>query len=815
MLVAAFAGWLTFEYIKGKYSARAAEFDLSQIEKMESASVLYDRNGEIFGQIFIENRRPVPYSELPPSLVDAVIAAEDNRFYTHKGVDYMGIMRAALANYRAGQITQGASTVTQQLARNSFELRERTYKRKLVEIYLAERIEEIYPKEKIMELYLNRVYFGGGLYGAEAAARGYFGVPAKDMTVGQSAMLAGLLKSPNGLSPWKNPDGAKEARNFVLKRMRELGLISRADYEQASRAPLIVRRRTNPFKVSYAVDYVRQQAVKALGYDKAMLGGYRIYTTLDQEMQRAGELAVKDRLRQFEQMPNYEHEKFDTFNEKFRKLSEGVAPGLAIPNAPTPEYLQAAVVAYENSTGAILTLVGGRDFEHSEYNRAYMAKRSPGTAFTPLVLAAAVENGMYPGEIVQDSALDNHYVGIGGNAGILGEWGVEKVDNEYEGGIPAREAIIKGKNAATMRIGFELGLDPLRDFTQKLGIGAELRDFSNAFLGTSELPLTELTLAYTAFPNGGSRPEDPFIIDRIEDSEGNVVYQSQHALVDAVSDTTAYQVHTALEEALRLGTGSVAYQKYGLKDFPAAGKTGTAYDFMEALFVGYDSEVTCGVWVGFDKPKKIFRGAFGKDLALPIWIDVMHASLDDFPPQRFDRPDGLREVIVSRSTGFLADSELSSAAAKAMGIKEDPSNIYRGYATEEQIVELRKKTTAAFKKQYNEEEWPRAASAVDLATIRPIDVKTPPLIGLQDVYQAVRPVAYSINTDELPVMRAIPLDGEGPSVDEATQAAAVATAAAAVAPDREVRKAQAVRPLDVPTEAITLQIQKPEPIKFD
>jgi len=807
MLVVAFAGWLTFEYIKGKYSARAAEFDLSQIEQMESASVLYDRGGEIFGQIFIQNRRPIPYDAMPLNLIDAVIAAEDNRFYSHKGVDYMGIVRAALANYRAGEITQGASTVTQQLARNSFELRERTYKRKLVEIYRAERIEEVYDKQKIMELYLNRVYFGGGLYGAEAAARGYFGVPARDMTIGQSAMLAGLLKSPNGLSPWNDPEAAKNARNFVLKRMRELGLISRSQYEQASSAPLIVRRRTNPFKVSYAVDYVRQQAIKALGYDKAMLGGYRIHTTLDNEMQRAAEHAVKDRLRRFEAMPDYEHETFDDFDARFRELTKDLAPGLAVPNAPTPEYLQAAVVAYQNDTGGILTMVGGRDFEHSEYDRAYMAKRPSGTAFTPLVLAAAVENGMYPGQIVQDSALDNRYVGIGGSSGILGEWGVEQAENEYEGGIPAREAIVRGKNAATMRIGFEMGLEPLHEFAAKVGIETELRDFNNAFLGASEVPLTELTLAYTAFPNGGKRPREPFIIERIEDAEGKV-------LVDAVSPATAYQVHTALEEALSIGTGSVGYKEYGLKDFPAGGKTGTAYDFEGALFVGYDSEVTCGVWVGFDKPKRIFRGAFGKDLALPIWIDVMHASLDDFPPQRFERPNDLREVIVSRSTGFLADSELSSAAAKAMGIKEDPSNVYRGYATEEQIQRLREKTTLAFKKQYDEEEWPRAASAVDLATVRPIDVKSPPLIGFHDVYQAVRPIAYSIDTDDLPVMRAIPLDGEGASIDEATEAAAVAAAATA-APDREVRRAEAVRPLDIPTEGVTLQMQKPEPIEFD
>jgi membrane peptidoglycan carboxypeptidase len=251
VFLAGLMGWATWVYFSTKFERRAGEFDLTQLERMEAASVIYDRDGKELGKIFIQNRNPVSLDKVSPMMVKAVVAAEDNKFYEHDGVDYAGVIRAAIANYRRGKISQGASTVTQQLARNSFELRERTYRRKLVEMFLARRIEQKYSKDKIMELYLNRVYFGSGFYGVEAAARGYFGRSAKDLTSGQCAMLAGLLRSPQLLSPWNNKEGATLARNFVLKRMKEQRLISGAEYKEQVGLPLYVMKRTNPFKVSY------------------------------------------------------------------------------------------------------------------------------------------------------------------------------------------------------------------------------------------------------------------------------------------------------------------------------------------------------------------------------------------------------------------------------------------------------------------------------------------------------------------------------------------------------------------------------------
>ncbi|MEO6846622.1 MAG: transglycosylase domain-containing protein, partial [Chthoniobacterales bacterium] len=480
-----------------KYRAIAEEFNLADIGKMESASLIYDRNEQQIGKIFIENRHPLPYSEFSKKLVNAVVAAEDNRFYDHKGVDYMGIFRAAITNWRTGRIKQGASTVTQQVARNSFDLHERTYKRKLIEMYLAERIEKHLSKQKIMEIYLNRVYLGSGFYGAESAARGYFGVAAKNLSIGQCAMIAGLLKNPNGFSPWNNPKKAQETRDFVLGRMKDNGFITKAECADAQSQLLIVRKPANPFnKVSYAIDYVRQQAILALGYDAAMNGGYRIYTTLDSQMQRTAEVSLKLKLHELEQHESYSHQTYDAYTQDF-KVAEKAAKGGAAPAIAAPTYLQGAVLALENRTGGILTMVGGRDFLQNEYNRALQAKLPIGTAFTPFVYAAAFEKGLYPGMMVQDAALDNRTVMVGGETGILGEWGVERADNEYEGLISMRDALAKGKNAATVRVGFLTGLDAVKDVSTKAGIASPLRDFANAYLGSSELTLDELTIAYT------------------------------------------------------------------------------------------------------------------------------------------------------------------------------------------------------------------------------------------------------------------------------------------------------------------------------
>ncbi|MGZ5005805.1 MAG: transglycosylase domain-containing protein, partial [Chthoniobacterales bacterium] len=409
--------------------SQANALDLDQLEQMESASVILDRNGKIFGQIYVENRETVPYEKLPPDLVNAVVAVEDAKFYEHHGYDSLGIIRAAMKNLTAGHVRQGGSTITQQLARNSFSLKERTYRRKLLEIFLAKRIEDRFGKQKIMELYLNRIYFGGGLYGAEAAARGYFGKPAREMTLAECATLAGLIKSPNRLSPWNDRGNSREARDYALDRMRDLGLISREQCAAARAQQIVVGSRQNAQGQTYAVDYIRQQVIAAVGWDRAINEGYRIHTTIDVDLQRVAEDSLKTHLQEAEQHPDYNHQTYAEYAASFRKAK---ANG-TMSEQPVPEYLQGAVIGLDNATGDILALVGGRDFEHNQYDRALQARRPAGTAMLPFVYAAAFEKGMYPGSVVEDSPLDNRAVMIGGTTGILGEWGPESAENRYEG----------------------------------------------------------------------------------------------------------------------------------------------------------------------------------------------------------------------------------------------------------------------------------------------------------------------------------------------------------------------------------------------
>src|SRR5436190_8986317 len=315
-----------FWYLTSVLGVEAAAFDLSKLEQMESASVILDRNDKIFGQIYVENRETVPYDQLPRDLVNAVVSVEDNKFYQHGGYDLSGIVRAALKNFTAGHVRQGASTITQQLARNSFALKERTFRRKLLEIFLARRIEERFGKQKIMELYLNRIYFGGGLYGAEAAARGYFGKPARDMTLTECATLAGLIKSPNKLSPWGDKAASRDARNVALSRMRDPGFITRAQCEAAQAEDIAIGSRQSAQGQTYAVDYIRQQVIADVGWDRAMNDGYRIHTTIDAELQKVAEESLKADLAKVEQQPGYSHPTFEAFATRYRNARQLSVP---------------------------------------------------------------------------------------------------------------------------------------------------------------------------------------------------------------------------------------------------------------------------------------------------------------------------------------------------------------------------------------------------------------------------------------------------------------------------------------------------------
>ncbi len=765
-LVGGTAAFTAFAFFKNKYQGIANGFDLEMVRKMEAASVLFDRTGREMGKIFIQNRNPVPLSEISPNLVQAVIAAEDTRFYEHKGVDWMGVARAMVENWRQGRIAQGASTVTQQLARNSFEMRERTFERKFIEMFLAQRIEGKFTKDEIMEMYLNRVYFGSGLYGADAAARGYFGKPAKELSIGEAATLAGLLRSPQALSPWNNPRAARNIRDVVLHQMRDQGFITREQLRAELAAPLNVRPRTNMHRVSYANDLIRQQSIAALGFEQAMNGGFRIFTTMDLDLQEAAEKALLQQLDRIESRPGYSHETYAAYRDRYSELEKKIDRGDPSTRLPAPKYLQGALLALDNANGGILAMVGGRDFRHSEYNRALQARRPVGTAFTPFVFAAGYENGLSPTTVVDDGCIDNRYVMVGGATGILGEWGVERSDNDYEGQMTAKEALVKGKNAATVRFGLQLGLNKLKEFVARLGIKSPLRQYANAYLGSSELTLAEITQAYLVFPNQGRKPTDFHIIERIENADGKVIYQHKASMERVMSGVAAFQTHLALEEVLTRGTEGLAQSRDGLKNFPVAGKNGTAYGFTDTYFFGYNSAVTVGVWIGFDKPQRIYRGAFGRDLAMPVWAKVMNRAAEIFPPAPFRRPLEVEAVEVCAVSGLAATPK---CVHEHQG-QQIPTT-YIEYLTAaqkpESICDVHAGGVRSYAQVYNEEEWPRAAPAMDLSLVRPVAVQQPTLLGFNDVYQSVQPGAMRVaRGEEIPVAKALPVEyADGTTAD--------------------------------------------------
>ncbi len=817
IVVLGFCGLIFGLVQKSMWEARARkEFDYTKMAEMESASVIFDRAGNVFGRIFTQNRDQVPLGDLSPALLTAVVAAEDARFYQHHGVDYPGIARAVVRNFQRKRAAQGASTITQQLARNTFPeqlpANDKTSKRKLLEMAVALEIEKRYDKRTILELYLNRVFFGSGFYGAEAAARGYFGKSARDLNLSEAATLAGLLKSPTHLSPWRNRQACIEQRNYVLQRALELNLIEQAEYDKTIKADLIVKNRKPTHQDSYAADLIAQQVEKLVGHDSAVSDGYRIYTTIDSTLQQRAEQSLQAELTRVERHEGYEHQTYAQYDAIFKAHAK--APpgpdGEPTPIAP-PDYLQGAVVALDNTTGGILVLVGGRDFNHSEYHRTISAHVPAGTAFLPLVYAAAFENGLFPGTMVQDAVIDNRQVMIGGTTGILGEWGPERVDNRYEGSISAREALVKSKNAASVRLGNMAKLDNVIALAKTAGIDSPMRPFPATFLGSSEVTLMEMTLANTIFPNGGWRAEKPFIIDRIEEKNGHVLFQMKTQTKRVIKPTTAFEVHSCLADVLERGTADKTFTDLGVKKFALGGKTGTAYNFTDVSFLGYSSAVTCGVWAGFDKPRTtIYRGAFGSDIALPVWADVMKATFSTYRPQEIVQPKGLIRCEICEDSGQLAtDKCFEIVENKETGEKVQRRTTFFEIATDQQAPKdacsIHGGGPRSYVKVIPGEQWPRAAAAVDVSARKPVAMKAPTVIGEADPYNSVQAVNNVINAGKL-----------------AGQVAPMGSSATIAAPDPnapaevEVRRALPVRSSDQMSaeEPTAIKLDPPEMIQF-
>lgn len=643
---------------------KAQDFDLDAISKLEKASIIYDRNRQEIGRIFVLNRDPVPLERIPRHMTDAVVATEDSRFYDHDGVDRMGILRATLRNLKDRSNTQGASTITQQLARNSFGIFEKSYKRKLVEAFLAMRIEKEFSKSEIMEMYLNRIYFGSGYYGVNAASKGYFGKEVSEIAVDEAAILAGLIRSPENLSPFKNPKAAEKARNHVIGRMVEEGMIKADEAKHYVGLPVKTRERGRDRKraFEYAFERIRLKTVELVGPKDAYEGGFRIYTTIDSVLQETAYQSLVKQLARIEDNPTFEGQTYAQYERILEKWDQQNVSEEEDQQQerkpPSPDYLQGAVIALDNKTGAVRVLIGGRDYAHSAFDRAVQARRKPGTAFTPFVFASGYAQRpahQYPGSRVEDSPMDERKVMIGATTGILGEWGVESPANEQEGLITARRALAYGKNAATVRFGEEVGLSKVVDFAKRAGISFEgdIQKYNSTLLGNSEAGISEMALAYTTFPNQGRRPKESYIIAAIYDEGGKKKFQHElrNSDVEVCDPYTAYQIHGALQDVMREGTGKIAYETHGLGDYPVAGKTGTAYGFRDEWFIGYTDQLTCAVWAGFDKARTIYPGAFSNRTVLPAWVEVMNKANTIFPASALQPPIGAQKVTLCRVSG--------------------------------------------------------------------------------------------------------------------------------------------------------------------
>jgi membrane peptidoglycan carboxypeptidase len=706
MVVAVLAVFIGVSLIVKPLREKAEAFDLNELRKLEAASIILDRNAEELFRLYMLNRTPVEFKEVPQHLVDALVSQEDSRYFSHNGVDYMGIARAVYLNFKAGQETQGASTITQQLARNTFNLSEKSYRRKLLEAFTAIRIEENFSKSQILELYLNRIYFGGGFYGIQAASNGYFGKDVKEISIQEAATLCGLIKSPNNIQPLRHPQRALKERNAVLDRMVTEGYLGREKARDLKLTPLITAPQEGDQRLSYIFDEVRRMVVEQVGEERAAIGGFQIYTSIDRTVQKAAEDAIRLRLSEVEQRQGYAHQTYEQYKQVIKDYRTKLNAGIISSDEPKPipDYLQAASLVIDNDTGAILAMVGGRDFIDSQYNRAMNTRRPAGTAFVPFVFASAFSrNEFFPGSLVEDSYVSNRLVMIGAADGVLGEWGTEELNPQYSrSAISSREALAKGRNSATVNLAIQLGEEISRDnavrgntqqeilaaakeinsLARECGIQSPMKEYQSVILGTNEVKLDEFCLAYTTFPNGGYRPQKLHLVERITDGDDNVVYQvdlENQPPVTAMDEIAAYQVHSCLTDALRTGTGKAAAAEFGMKDFPAAGKTGTHAEFKDLWFMGYTSSVTCGVWVGFDKQRPIYDGAFSSRIALPIWTDTINVIGELYPAEEIAPPPSAERMELCKKSGMKATDFCFDQVPQANGKIQAIRSTYSEY----------------------------------------------------------------------------------------------------------------------------------------
>jgi penicillin-binding protein 1A len=580
--------------------------DVKQLEtyKPKSATRLYADDGTLFAELFVEKRIPIPASEMPKQLRLAFVAIEDVRFYNHVGIDVRGILRAAYKNMMRQSFSEGASTITQQLARNLFLTPTKSFKRKIEEAILAVNIERTYSKDEILSMYLNLIYLGEGAYGIEAASYTYFHKKARDLNLQEAATLASLTKAPSRSSPFKNLPKATERRNLVLRKMYEAGFINKNEQVMAATSALTLAPfRTYARKNGFFIEYVKQTLEeRASSKEEVYTQGLNVKTSLNLQMTEFANSAIEKGL--------------VSYRERHPR---------------TLELPEVALAAIELKTGEVKVLIGGKDFATSPYNRMTQAKRQPGSAFKPIIYLAALEEGLKPGSMLRDAPLSftNPWTGQ--------VWSPKNYNNEYHGDVTMRRALELSLNTATVRLLQRIGAENVIDLAQRLHISASFEPNLSLALGSAEVVPLELALAYATVARFGAYLP-PKVIRAISTIENEEIYTEQSEGPDAepvVNPEQAASLIEMMKGVVKQGTAA----KAGRLPYYLAGKTGTTNDFRDAWFIGFSPNLLCAVWVGYDKETHLAGKESGATAALPIWIDFMSKALTHYPNEDFSAPE--------------------------------------------------------------------------------------------------------------------------------------------------------------------------------
>jgi len=735
------AGYIFFLMAKLPRVDRLADY------KPPIVSQVFGDDGSLVGEFYLERRIVVPVNKMPRKLIQAFVAAEDSNFYSHKGIDYFGIARAAIKNVISMRKKEGASTITQQVTKSMLLTPEKKFSRKIKEAILATRMEEKLSKDEILYLYLNQIYLGGGSYGVQAASETYFGKNVDQLNLAEMAMMAGLPKAPNTYSPIKHMDRARERQAYVLDRMVKEGYITPAEAEHAQKTPIEIKpmKKVNSEQSAYFLEHLRIQLEQKYGEEQLYKGGLKIYTTMNAEMQKAAYESLRKGLKEVDKRQGFrgpqkylsdaEVEAYcgkvedsidsavlktgDTYQgvvvgfnpqkggvivrvgdrkgilarknmswagkigmiNHYGKPDKGVksltlgsvievsvvSPEVAKEGAQfaldqTPD-VQAALVSIDPRTGGVKAMVGGYDFKKSQFNRAMQSKRNAGSAFKPIIYAAALDKGFTPATIIEDAEVE-YPDGAGGT------WKPKNYDNTFRGPVTMREALTYSINIVSVKIMEQIGAQYAADYAKKLGFVSPIPANLALALGAASVSPFELTAAYTVFANKGLLTQQNFIT-KVADADGTVLQEIPPSVpVPVISPETAYVITNLMQSVVASGTGHRA----SLIGRPVAGKTGTTNDSKDAWFIGYIPQLVTGVWVGYDQERSLGAGGSGGQAAAPIWGDFMQKAVAQLPAEDFEAPENVTFVLINPRTGKLASESTPGAVMECFIKGTEPSS---------------------------------------------------------------------------------------------------------------------------------------------